>query len=67
MIEPKLHPKVLDLLGARPRTTTYSDVAEATGLNEAWIKQFAAGNIPNPSVNRVETLYVYLTGNALNV
>lgn len=32
-----------------------------------WLKTFARGGYSNPSVNRVETLYAYLTGTSLKV
>jgi len=67
MEEPKLRGKVLDLLSKRPRSMTYRDIAEATELPEPWLKTFAAGKISDPSVNRIETLYNYLTGTPLNV
>ena len=67
MNEPKLRAKVLELLDNRPRTVTLKDIAEGSGLPEAWLKTFAAGKIADPSVNRVETLYTYLTGKPLNV
>lgn len=67
MTDPILRDKVLELLASRPRNTTYKDVAEATGLPEPWLKKFAANEIKDPSVNRVETLYNYLTGTPLNV
>ena len=59
--------RVLELLADRPRNMTYSDIALATKLPEPWIKTFAAGQIKDPSVSRVEILYTYLTGNPLNV
>lgn len=67
MEEPKLRAKVLELLGNRPRNMTYKDIADATDLPEPWLKTFAAGRIADPSVNRVETLYNFLTGKPLNV
>ena len=30
-----------------------------------WLRKFSSGNIKDPSVNRVEELYTYLTGEAV--
>lgn len=38
-----------------------------TGIPYFWLKKFKAGEIPNPSVNRVEALFKALTGKALKV
>jgi len=59
--------KVLELLANRPRGVAYKDISLATGLPEPWLKLFAAGRISDPSVNRIELLYNYLTGRSLNV
>lgn len=67
MNTPKLRDKVLDLLANRPREQTLKGIAEATGLPEAWLKVFAQGRIQDPSVNRVETLYNYLSEKPLDV
>jgi hypothetical protein len=65
--KPRLRDKVLTLLEERPRSLTLKDVAEGSGLPEAWLKSFASRKINDPSVNRVETLYTYLTGKPLDV
>lgn len=67
MDAPKLRDKVLELLRERPRSMTYKKIAEDTDIPEGWLKVFAGGNIDDPSVNRVETLYNYLSGQPLNV
>lgn len=67
MSTPKLRGKVLDLLANRPREQTLKAIAEATELPEAWLKVFAQGRIYDPSVNRVETLYNYLSEKPLDV
>lgn len=67
MDEPKLRDKVLDMLANRPRNVTLKDIAKGADVPEPWLKTFAAGRIPDPSVNRVEVLYNYLNGKPLNV
>jgi hypothetical protein len=41
------------------------DIYAETGLPFHWVKKFATGEFENPSVNRVQFLYEYLSGNAL--
>jgi len=36
-------------------------LAQATGVPYYWLKKFSAGEIPNPSVNRVQYLYEFFT------
>lgn len=43
------------------------DIYAETGLPFHWVKKFAAGEFENPSVNRVQFLYEYLTGTNLTV
>ena len=38
-----------------------------TRLPYYWLKKFSSGDIKNPSVNRVQKLYEYLTGRELDV
>lgn len=52
--------KTLEMLKNRPAWLTFRMIADATGLEEAWLKSFATGRSPNASVNRVETLNRYL-------
>ena len=37
-------------------------VSQKTGVPFWWLRKFAAGKIPNPSVNRIQHLYEKLTG-----
>lgn len=41
----------------------YSD----TGIPYYWLKKFSAGEFANPSVNRVQALYEYLSGSKLSL
>ena len=67
MVEPKLRDRALELLANRPRDMTLKHIADTTGLPEAWLKLFARDKIADPSVNRVETLYNYLSEKPLDV
>lgn len=46
---------------------TIRTIADGTGLGRAWIWAFAQGDIVGPSVNRIETLYNYLSDKPLVV
>lgn len=38
-----------------------------TGLPFYWLRKFASGDVKDPSVNRIQKLYEYLTGKPLEV
>lgn len=63
----RLHKKTLELLHNRPRTMTYEYIAEQTGLTFWWIQYFAKQKDKDPGVNKVETLYVFLSGRELDL
>lgn len=42
------------------------DVYEATRLPWYWLNQFKSGKVKNPSVNRVQFLFEYLSGEKIN-
>lgn len=60
-----LHRTTLELLKSAGETTF--DVASATGLSYSWLCTFAADQMRNPSVNKVQKLYEYLTGKPLKL
>lgn len=62
----RLYAATLELLSTRPYSQSLRDIAEATGLPEAWLKTLTAG-VKDPSVNRIEKLYTYLSGKSLDV
>ena len=64
-MQTSLRDKTLELLLNRPFTKKYKDIEAETGLPEGWLKSFAAGYSKTPSVNRIETLYTYLSGKVL--
>lgn len=41
------------------------DVYKETGINYHWLKKFENGDFNNPSVNRVQSLYEFLSGKKL--
>ena len=52
-----------DLLRHRPASITLKQVAEETGLSLPWVKLFhLRGNKCSASIDKVETLYKYLSG-----
>lgn len=63
--QPRLADETRRLLKNRPRTTTIDAIVNATQLNKAWISDFLAYPQRDHGVNKVETLYFFLTGAAL--
>lgn len=63
----KLLDKTIQLLRARPRTKTLSDVAHDTGLPLAWIESLISKPGLAPAVDRIEILYEYLAQKNLQV
>lgn len=51
----------------RKSKTPLPDLAQRAGLPYYWLKSFKSGAIADPSVNRVQHLYEYLTGKKLAV
>lgn len=46
---------------------THAQISRATGLSEWWLSQILNEKIHNPSVNSVQKLYEYLSGERLGV
>ena len=46
---------------------SYHTISMKTNLPSTWLKQFAQRNSDNPTCNRVQALYEYLTGKPLKV
>ncbi len=63
----KLKKKTLELFIKLPRHIRNNDIAEATGLKNAWITDFTKGRIKSPNVDYVETLYTFLAGKPLDL
>jgi len=51
------------------RTTrhTYLDIAVATGLRPHWLSFLASGKITDPSVNKIQKLYEFLSNKKLRL
>lgn len=63
----RLHERTLYLVHNRSRKLTYDMIAKEIGENPNWIKKFSCGQISDPGVNKVEKLYVFLSGKELDV
>lgn len=64
-IGPSLLEETLKLLSNRSSVLTLPAISAETKIPLAWLKLFAANGIKDPSVNRVQALYEYLTGRKL--
>lgn len=63
----RLRDTVLSLVQNRPVHQTLKQISADTGLQLGWLKLFAQNKISNPSCNRVEKLYEYMTGKPLEL
>jgi hypothetical protein len=63
----RLRDKTLSLVQNRPVHLTLKQISAATTLPVGWLKMFAQGQIKEPSCNRIETLYEFLSGEQLKV
>jgi len=59
-LEGKLLKKTRDKL-KRLNANGYIEVSFHTGIPETWLKRVAHGNIKDPSVNRIQKVFEYLT------
>lgn len=48
-------------------TESYLTIYNATGLNPNWLSLLSMGRMKDPSVNKVQRLYEYLSKKALSV
>jgi hypothetical protein len=64
--EGSLYAKTKTLLASLPVLELFK-VAEATGLSYYWVRRMYYGYIPDPSVNRTQALYEYLSNTKLEV
>lgn len=62
-----LRDKTLNLLNIKQETTQLKDIAIELNLSKQWLSSFAQGDIPDPSVNKIQKLYQYLTNSPLKV
>lgn len=57
--------KTLDLLKEEERPL--QDISHDTGISLYWLQKMKTASIPDPSVNRTQELYEYLSNNKLKV
>jgi len=58
--------RTIELLKHRDRTITYEKIREATGCSDAFLSTLVSADPPrNPSVDSVQRLYEFLSGNQL--
>jgi len=57
--------RVRELIAASEQT--HMQICVSTGLQVNWLSGIATGRIRDPSVNRVQKLYEYLTGTKLAI
>lgn len=63
----KLRERTLHLVVNRPKTLTYWQIYQDTGITPEWLRAFVNGRARAPSVDLVEKLYVYLSGDELDI
>lgn len=62
---PRIASRTRELLLNRPRTMTLDDIVAKTGLTKGWLNDFSTQSMRDHGVNKVETLYFFLTGEGL--
>lgn len=63
-MEKNLHERTMALLRDRPENVSLRKISNDTGLGYEWLRKLLYEGIPDPGVNKIETLYHYLS--ALN-
>jgi transcriptional regulator with XRE-family HTH domain len=53
------------LLINRPKPVTFAKIEAGAGISPRWLGDFANGRITEPSAQRIQKLYEYLTGEPL--
>ena len=48
------------MLNDRNPDLTLGEIAKALDISRSWLSAFGRGDIPNPGVVTIETLYIYL-------
>lgn len=62
---PSLHTRTMELL--RASKLPIPAIAKGAGIGQHWLAKLRGGKIKHPSVNRVEALYTFLSGQPLNL
>ena len=57
--------KTTELLEADPRSLL--DLHKESGISYYWLRKFKSGILSDPSVNKVQALYEFLSGTKLRV
>ena len=63
----KLYLRTIQLLRDRPREISLNVIHLGTGLPRDWLVAILRDPHSSPSVDRIEKLYEYLSGNVLDV
>lgn len=58
--QPSLRDQAIELYNGRPSYIKAREVSDALGISMEWLRMFSAGKIPNPGVNTVENLIIYI-------
>jgi len=61
----KLETRAKELLMSSRLTS--KQIARETGLSEAWLCDFSKNRLTHASAGRLEALYVYLSGNSIDL
>lgn len=67
MIQSTLMIETQRLLLHRDRSLQLAEIAKQCNVSVEWLKMFSTGRINDPSVNKIERLYTYFTGQAVIV
>jgi hypothetical protein len=59
--------RTLELLENRPEIANLAVISQDTGLPRDWLAAIIAKPETSPSVDRIEQLYEYLSGNKLEI
>ena len=66
-MDTSLRDRTLELLRDRNKLVTFRTIQNETKIKEDWLAKFSQGLIDNPSVNKIQTLYNYLSGHKLDL
>lgn len=62
-----LYDATLKLLKDRSRSVVLKQISRDTGLTHSWLTLLCSGALENPSVNKIQTLYEYLSNSKLEL
>lgn len=57
--------RTIELLDNPPEGKSLPEIATDLHISYYWLRKFKSGEIKDPSVNKVQVLYEYLTGKPL--